>query len=576
VIAVTGTNSTREAITLDLKVNQPMVRGLRIDFLPDPTATNLLGRGSSGEIILDAADFFLSKKSSGDLERLRFDRAVADLSSRNSSPTNLLSVSNSVAWVLESGRESARTRHSLHFFSDTGFSTEQGVIRIVLRQEKGSFGALPRLMKVYVTDKAQAELAPPVAGNIEALIVSRSGSAEEAEKKFNYFRQNSDLFGKLRSDIAATESGLKELDKQIPSTSIMAELEKQRKTHMHLRGSFLTKGDEVTAGVPKILHGWSEDLPRNRLGFARWLVSSNSPLVARVTMNRIWESYFGIGIVETGDDFGKQGEPPVNQELLDYLATQFVAAGWSQKAMHRLIVHSASYQQSSAVTPLKLEKDPYNRLASRGPRVRLDAEAIRDQALAVAGLLSPKVGGPSVMPPQPDGIWQVVYNSESWATSPGEDRYRRGLYTFWRRTSPYPSMVSFDAPSREFCVVRRARSNTPLQALILLNDPVYLEAAGGLVQRCFESTDRTDEQRLENLFRRVLVRPFQDGEKSRLLELLRTERERFRKSPEAAQGLLASANVPLDGKDQKEQIEQAAWTIVANVLLNLDEVITKN
>ncbi len=226
-----------------------------------------------------------------------------------------------------------------------------------------------------------------------------------------------------------------------------------------------------------------DDQPANRLGLARWLIDDNNPLVARVAVNRLWEQLFGRGIVETSEDFGTQGTPPSNPALLDWLATELMTNGWRQKAIIRSIVTSATYRQSSSVTPQLLERDPYNRLLARGPRFSLDAEGIRDVPLAVSGLLSTKMDGPSVFPSQPAGIWNMPYSSDKWTTSEGEDRYRRSIYTFWRRTSPYPSFMTFDATSREFCTARRVRTNTPLQALTLLNDPASFEAARALAAR---------------------------------------------------------------------------------------------
>ena len=250
------------------------------------------------------------------------------------------------------------------------------------------------------------------------------------------------------------------------------------------KGNFLDPGDVVEPGVPQALHPFPAGAPTNRLGLARWLVDPENPLTARVAVNRFWAQIFGVGLVETEEDFGTQGEPPSHPELLDWLAVQYRESGWNTKSLLRLIVTSATYRQSSKVTPELLEKDPRNRLLARAPRVRLEAEMVRDQALALSGLLSRKVGGPSVFPPQPDGLWQAAFNGErTWSTSQGEDRYRRGLYTFWRRTVPYPSMATFDAPSREICAIRRVRTNTPLQSFVTLNDPVYVEAAQALARR---------------------------------------------------------------------------------------------
>ena len=268
----------------------------------------------------------------------------------------------------------------------------------------------------------------------------------------------------------------------------MKERDQPRETHVLARGNFLNPGEKVMPAVPAILPPLPAGEPANRLTLARWLVSPENPLTARVAMNRVWEQYFGHGLVETVEDFGTQGERPTHPELLDWLATEFVRQGWSLKAMHRLIVTSATYRQSSRATPELIERDPYNRLLARGPRFRVPAETVRDMALEVSGLLSPKIGGPSVFPYQPDGIWTQIYSGDKWEISKGEDKYRRGLYTFWRRTSPYPAFMSFDAPSRELICARRLRSNTPLQALTTLNDPSFVEAAEALARRIMKET----------------------------------------------------------------------------------------
>ena len=253
--------------------------------------------------------------------------------------------------------------------------------------------------------------------------------------------------------------------------------------YVRRRGSFLDKGQKVYAGVPEFLHQMGDDQMPNRLGLARWLVDEENPLTSRVAVNRAWEQLFGRGLVETSEDFGTQGSPPSHPELLDWLATELVRQEWRQKALHRLIVLSATYRQSSAAPPAAVEADPYNRLLARGPRFRMDAEMVRDAALTASGLLSRKIGGPSVFPPQPDGIWDIPYSSEKWVPSQGEDRYRRGLYVFIRRSATYPSFMTFDATSREHYTVRRVRTNTPLQALTTLNDEAFFETAVALASR---------------------------------------------------------------------------------------------
>ena len=258
----------------------------------------------------------------------------------------------------------------------------------------------------------------------------------------------------------------------------------------------------------------------NRLGLANWLVSDDNPLTARVTVNRYWEQLFGRGIVETSEDFGTQGAPPTHPLLLDWLATEFMRDGWSMKKMLRLIVTSATYRQSSNATPELEEKDPYNLLLARGPRFRVPAEMVRDVALAASGLLSPKIGGPSVFPYQPEGVWDRPYNDDKWEESKGEDRYRRSLYTFIRRTSPYPSWTTFDAPTREFCTVRRVRTNTPLQALTTLNDPAFFAAAQALGRRILQDGGPDATARATYGFRRCLTRRPTAPELDRILSVL--------------------------------------------------------
>jgi hypothetical protein len=318
----------------------------------------------------------------------------------------------------------------------------------------------------------------------------------------------------------------------------------------------------------------------DRLGVARWLVSSDNPLTARVAVNRFWAQLFGIGLVRTEEDFGSQGELPSHPELLDWLAVEFMASrgrespGWDMKRLLRLIVTSATYRQSSKVTPELVARDPLNRLLTRGPRFRLEAEMVRDQALALSGLLSRKIGGPSVYPLQPEGLWQAAFNGQrTWATSPGEDRHRRGLYTFWRRTVPYPSMATFDAPSRETCNIRRVRTNTPLQAFVTMNDPVYVECAQALARRIITEGGTTAEQRARFALKLALVQPPRDDQVKQVLALHQSELEHYRKQPKEAEKL---ATDPLGALPTgMDAAEAAAWTVVANVLLNLDGVLTK-
>jgi len=344
---------------------------------------------------------------------------------------------------------------------------------------------------------------------------------------------------------------------------------KRRRTQVQFRGSHLALGDEVSAGVPAVFPALSTNRAPDRLALANWLVDPENPLTARVTANRFWEQIFGIGIVRTSEDFGSQGDLPTNPELLDWLATELIAQKWDVKAFLKMLVTSATYCQSSRVTPELQERDPENLLLARGPRFRMGAEVVRDQALAVSGLLSRKMYGPPVRPVRPSlGLSAAFGSSLDWKTSEGEDRYRRALYVEWRRTSPYPSMATFDAPNREVCALRRPRSNTPLQALVTLNDPVYVEAAQSLARRISGQAGSTADK-IKFGFTLCLVRPPHERETRRLAGLYEQAATEYSRTPELASRIAPEAN------GYGRPAELAAWTMVANVLLNLDETLMR-
>jgi hypothetical protein len=357
-----------------------------------------------------------------------------------------------------------------------------------------------------------------------------------------------------------------------PAVPVLRELpaEQRRTTRIHRRGSFLDPGDPVQPGLPAVWDAWrgDEPAPTDRLGFARWLVSPRNPLTPRVLANRLWCELFGQGLVTTLEDFGVQGEPPSHPELLDWLACELRDGGWSLRGFLKQIVLSATYGQSSAQTPAHREHDPYNRLLARGAAFRLSAETLRDQALAVAGLLAPTVGGPSVMPPQPDGVWLQMYSGAHWHAAQGPDRYRRALYTFWRRTSPHPAMLVFDAQSREACVLRRVRTNTPLQALVLWNDPQFREPAVELAALAHAAAAvEGDVAGVALLWRRCLCRRPSDGERARSLQLLADERAHLQAVPQQAEAMV--------GAGREGAVELAAWSVLASVVLALDEFVTR-
>jgi len=340
-------------------------------------------------------------------------------------------------------------------------------------------------------------------------------------------------------------------------------------TQLRIRGVFTDRAEEVSAAVPGFLGALPKDGSQNRLALAQWLVGPENPLTGRVRINQIWEVFFGRGIVETSEDFGVHSSGPSHPELLDWLTTEFVSQGWDQKAMHRLIVTSNTYRQASTVTPELLDRDPANMLLTRGPRFRVEAEMVRDIALTVSGLLSTKIGGPPVMPPQPAGLWvfpgQIQErNIDLWIESKGEDKYRRALYTFVRRSVRYPSLMVFDAPSHETTTVRRARSNTPLQALTTLNDPAFFEAAQAMGRSILKEGGTDTSSRATYGFRLATSRRPSAFELNALVSAFEKERQYFQGHHAEAQALAG-----------KPDVELSAWTMVSNALLNLDETITK-
>ncbi|MCP4782686.1 MAG: DUF1553 domain-containing protein [Fuerstiella sp.] len=404
---------------------------------------------------------------------------------------------------------------------------------------------------------------------------------DRCQAEIGALREQLPTLEKASEEFEQKNSRIEDLSKQLSGIKpaklpVMREVasDVRRQTWYHNGGSYLSPGKEVFPGVPAVFGKLPDDVSPDRLAVARWLVSRENPLTARVAVNRYWETFFGTGIVQTSEDFGSQGLLPSNQPLLDWLAVEFMDQGWSMKKLCKLIVMSATYQQSSKITAEALQKDPGNRLLSRGPRFRLEAEMIRDQALATAGLLNKTMYGPSVMPRQPDGIWQVVYSGDHWETSGGGNQYRRGLYTFLRRTSPYPSMITLDATSREVCTIRRVLTNTPLAALVTLNDPVYVEAAQALSRKVMLDGGSSKEERVRHAFLRVLSRPPTQQEAARLEALVDDEHKYYLENPDQAQQMATSVLGPApEGLDISRL---AAWTVVGNVLLNLDETLTKD
>ena len=581
---------TSYVVTLDTALQN--ITGLRIETLLDPS----LPRGGPGRdayghfrvtgIQVDVAPIAGAPTTENTSRAVTFKTIKVDDSAYAFAPGDLLSPTagptsrKGGSWAINAMRDTERVRVPRHAVlaveSPIGFA---GGTRLTVRIDHldGTIGQGIGRLRLAATTAADPLVGSELAAGLRSVLATPASerSQKQAENLAAYFRATTPSLEPARDALAAARKALADL--QIPSTLVMKERPSFERPSYELRerGSFTARAGRVYARTPVALHPMRDDLPVNRLGLARWLVDENNPLVARVAVNRFWEQIFGRGLVETSEDFGAQGALPSHPELLDWLATEFIANKWSQKSILRTIVRSATYRQSSAVSASLEERDPYNRLLARGPRVRMEAEMVRDVALAASGLLSPKMHGPSVFPTQPPGIWNMPFNSDKWTTSAGEDRYRRSLYTFWRRTSPYPSFMTFDATSREFCQVRRVRTNTPLQALTLLNDPASFEAARALARRIMaaptqSASGNTSRARAALGVTLVLSREARPDELTRLVALYDDERRHYRERAADAGRLLGS----LDDAAVTDA-DLAAWTMVANVLLNLDEAVTK-
>ncbi len=464
--------------------------------------------------------------------------------------------------------------HELSLILKTPLATDDGVLTLRLNQGSKYTKHIVTGLSVSATSDANVSTWASMPADVRALVRKDKRTAAEEKRLAAHHRGIAPELAPARRELAKVE---KQLASAKPSTTvpILRELasEKRRETRVQIRGNFKNTAQVVQAGAPAAFHPLPQDRPADRLALAEWLIDDNNPLTPRVIANRHWEQIFGTGIVETSEEFGSQGELPSHPQLLDWLAVELRDGGWNLKNFLKLLVTSATYRQESRVNDASLEADPFNRLLARGPRFRISAEMVRDQALAVSGLLSRKMYGLPAKPPQPQlGLKAAFGSATDWKTSSGEDRYRRGIYTTWRRSSPYPSMATFDAPNREVCTIRRSRTNTPLQALVTLNDPVYIEAAQALARRMVAAAD-TAEERARFGIRHTLIREPREGEVARLVKLYETSKANFAKDPAQAKMM---AEEPLGALPEgMDPADLAAWTVVGNVLLNLDELFLK-
>lgn len=559
-----------------IKARLPLSKlsALRIEAMPDKS----LPRGGPGRDLY--GNFILSTiELTANGQPLRFtdggwDDGLSKIDTKTFFNYEMLNVSDRPrGWLINAMNDETRMMRQAAFALDKPFSANPDgkpvELTIRLRFLAGGLCQSIGRLRLSVTESESPLKLVNVPAGLKLAMAKANRTEKEKRDVSAHFRSTTPL-------LKAERDQLKELQDATRNLGIVTAMVLQEKpgfdrpsTWVRERGNFYSHGDKVYAGTPASLPPLPENAPTNRLGLARWLVDESNPLTARVTVNRFWEQFFGRGIVETAEDFGTQSSPPSHPELLDWLATEFVKQGWSMKKLQRIIVTSATYRQDSSVSPALQERDQYNRLLARGPRFRVEAEMIRDLSLAASGLLSRKLGGPSVMPPQPEGVWRNPYSAEKWMVSKGEDRYRRGLYTFLRRTSPYPAMMTFDATSREQCTVRRIRTNTPLQSLTLLNDDAAMEMARALAKRMFLETEGDVKTRLNYGFRLCTGRHAKPAELDRLAALYAQQLANYKASPKTADQLLKGENRELPAP------ELAAWTLVANVLLNLDETLTK-
>ena len=583
-LLASGQHPLKETYTITANIPPSLTNGLtglRLEAMADESLPHGgPGRDPYGNFVLSGIEIFAASRPV----------ALANVAANDSIRPDLKQLlrnghqSEEGGWMIDATRDEKRLNREIVFtFAEPIQPVEGLVLTIKLIQTHRVVAQGLGRIRLSVTDSDKPQFIVSLPVRYRPLLETPSDqlTISQLQSLADRFQQTTPLLKRERDRLGELRTAIEKLG--IVKAQIIREKPSYERpsTELRERGNYLTRGERVYAQTPAVLHNWPADAPYNRLGLAKWLTSKENPLTARVMVNRLWEVIFGRGIVETSEDFGAQGSPPTNPDLLDWLAVEFMqpergGGSWSMKRMIRLIVTSATYRQASAANPALLERDPYNRLLARGPRFRLEAETIRDNALAASGLLSRKIGGPPVYPLQPEGVWMNPYdgNSVKWTTSKGEDLYRRSVYTFIRRTAPYPMMTTFDATSREYCTVRRVRTNTPLQALNQLNSEAVFEVARALARRMLMESSGGVDERLVYGFRLCLARKPGESELNRLRELYRQQLEIYRQDLEGAKKIAHGQGVPAE-ESKGDATEIAAWTMVANVLLNLDGTLTK-
>ncbi len=589
-----GSNPEQDVHELILESDRELIRAIRLEALADASfASGGAGRSENSNFVLThfGAEY-QPLAGQDDWREVRFKRAVADYSQNDFDVSSAIDQDPKSGWAVD-GHQKPESRWAI-FVAQQPFGFAGGTrLRIRLHYESIYARHVIGRPRILITSDPRAGLDIPNEVAVALEVSTEKRTKEQRDLVRSFFRQNVSVHAaEVRRKLESVREQRRAWEASLPTTMIMQEMPQPRTTYFLIRGQYDRRGDVVQPGVPSSLPPVPEGAPANRLGLAQWLVSPRQPLTARVTVNRYWQMFFGTGLVKTAEDFGSQGERPSHPELLDWLAVEFrepspaplgtgSSGAWDIKALVRLIVTSATYRQTSSVGPQAYQRDPENRLLARGPRFRLQAELLRDQALALSGLLDRRIGGPSVYPYQPPGLWEELayredgkkWTAQTYVQSHGTDLYRRSMYIFWKRTSPPPTMTAFDAPDRETCTLRRSRTNTPLQALITMNDPTFVEAARHLAERILREGGASDQQRLAYLWRTALLCEPRGEQLDVLARLLDEQRAHFERQRAQAEALLGVGESPRD--TSLDVADVAAWTIVCSVILNMDQLLCR-
>jgi hypothetical protein len=584
-LLATASSPPNSSYTISVKTTLTNITGFRLEVLRDPNLPAFgPGRAKNGNFVLTQFTVEAAPMNEPDkTNHVGLQNASADLSQKSFPVSAAIEglTTNKSGWSIDGGPLRRNQNHEAVFETIEPVGFEPGtILTFTLKQSFGQQNTIGRL-RLSATSGARPVRANPLGKDLRA-ILDLPGSQRSKEQQRQLFA----AFRAADEKLVLANGKVEELMKDwpvAPTTLVLQPREEPRESHIFKRGDFMKPGDAVAPGVPAILNPLPQDSPLNRLTLAKWIVDKKNPTAARVVVNRIWQAYFGRGLVTTAEDLGTQGERPSHPDLLDWLACELMEpvqalpnesspVPWSLKHIHRLIASSETYRQSSRVSPSLYEKDQYNRLLARGPRFRVEGEIVRDIALAASGLLSEKIGGPPTFPPIPEGVLNLGYDIMKWPTATGEERYRRGLYTFWKRSVPYPALSVFDVPNADVSCPRRVRSNTPLQALTTLNDILFQEAAQALALRVYKEGG-DDAARAKFGFRLCTAREPRPAEMKSILDLLEDQKNYFENRSATA---IKVALGPAKNLDEDLSIHKlAAWTIVSRVLLNLDETLSK-